>query len=115
MLLLSLVFIAVALSSCHDDEPAYIGYFISVSSRDFSNEKTVEVIRAMQDSIQAAYPKPNANGNDNAVIRACSNAYRYYRDEHPEYFDGGRTAYLYRGPVKGTVFLTSSVIATWRL
>lgn len=115
MLLLSLALMTVALSSCHDEEPMCIGYYISISSQEGCDEKTIEIIQAMQKSIRSAYPKPDTNGNDKAVIRACSDAYRFYKVEHPSYFDGGTTARLYRGWMQGTVFKSGSVIATWTL
>lgn len=120
MLLLSLVLTAAALSSCNGEEPLCVGYYLTVSSRipqeSFvaKDEKVYVITRIMQDSIRTVYPKPNTTGDDSAVLNACSNVYRKYRSEHPEYFVGGYTVVrLHRGWMSGTVIKSSSVIAMW--
>ena len=120
LLLLSLVFTAVALTSCDGEEPLCVGYFITVGSRDPhepnvpNDEKIFFITRVMNDSIRAVYPKPNQVGDDKAVLNACANVYRYYRTEHPEYFAGGYTvARLHRGWMRDGVIKSSSVIAMW--
>lgn len=92
-----------------------MGYFITLDGYGMRNDKTVVILRAMQDSIHAAYPKPDMTGNDKAVIRACSNAHSYYRVNYPEFFEGFTSARLHRGWMSGTVFKSNTVIAMWNL
>ncbi|MBQ6166754.1 MAG: hypothetical protein IJK41_04895 [Muribaculaceae bacterium] len=114
-LLLSLALITVAATSCNKEEPLHVGYFITLDGYGMRNDKTVVILRAMQDSIHAAYPKPDMTGNDKAVIRACSNAHSYYRVNYPEFFEGFTSARLHRGWMSGTVFKSNTVIAMWNL
>ena len=120
LLLLSLSLMAVAVTSCNDEEPEGVGYYITVGTKSpqdsyvAHDEKVYLITRVMQDSIRAVYPKPNPTGDDQAVLNACNNVYRQYRVEHPEFFTGGYTvARLHRGWMSGTVIKSSSVIAVW--
>lgn len=120
MLLMSVVLTAVSLTSCNEEEPLCVGYYLTVGSRNPQesfvpkDEKVYVITRIMQQSIREAYPKPNTTGDDRAVLNVCNNVYRKYRTEHPEYFAGGYTVVrLHRGWMSGTVIKSSSVIAMW--
>ena len=118
-LLLILTVTALPQTSCSGDEPLRAGYFISVGTKSGKGgfigreEKVYIIIGAMQDSIRAVYPKPTKDGDDNAVLVACNNVYRLFRQEHPEYFSGYAMIRLHRGWMKDDVIKSSSVIMTW--
>ena len=89
MLFLSLAVIAMAalFTSCgKDDEPSgpTIKYYLEVEEEflvDGSVDHTdryYSPITLMKEAIRNAYPNPNANGDDNAVIRACDELYQRY-------------------------------------
>ena len=118
ILLLSLVCVATA--SCTEDAPLQVGYYLTVGGKTPQDnyvpqsEKVWFVTHVMQDSIRAVYPKPNQTGDDRAVLIACTNVYRYYRTEHPEYFSNGYVVVrLYRGWMRDGVIKSSSMMAMW--
>ena len=89
MLLLSLAFITTAamFTSCgNEDEPSTltIDYYVEVEEEflvDGSIDHTdryYSPITLMKEVIRNAYPKPNATGDDDAVIKACDELYLRY-------------------------------------
>lgn len=89
MLFLSLAFIAIAtlFTSCgKDDEPSgpIIKYYIEVEEEflvDGSVDHTdryYSPITLMKEAIYNAYPNPDADGDDDVVIRACDELYLRY-------------------------------------
>ncbi len=112
-LLLSLALALPSLSSCNKEEPMWVGYYLSVSNT--YDEYVTLITRTMRDSIRAAYPTPTMAGNDEAVIRACSNAHHILKVHHPEYFSGVIDAHLYRGRMVDGVVKNSTPIASWKL
>lgn len=89
MLFLSLTFIAIAtlFTSCgKDDEPSgpIIKYYIEVEEEflvDGSVDHTdryYSPITLMKEAIYNAYPNPDADGDDDVVIRACDELYLRY-------------------------------------
>lgn len=118
-MLLALALIAVPLSSCEDEEPLCVGYYITVGTKSATDtyiphdEKVYLITHVMQESIRTVYPKPNKTGDDKAVLVACTKVYTKYRAEHPEFFNGYTVARLHRGWMSGTVIKSSSVIAMW--
>ena len=121
MLLLSYTLLTPALTSCGSDETEGIGYYISVGSKGAiggyisSDEKVYELSRAMQDSIRSVYPKPNAKGDDSAVLTVCNNLYHAFQSENPDYFTGHLVVNLYRGWMRDGVIKSSTLLMTWTI
>lgn len=92
-----MVFAAITtLSSCGNDEPksSVIDYYLRIDQVFLVDGSTSHVdryynpIHRMRSAISAAYPEPDANGNDEAVIAACDKEFETYQslyaggDEH---------------------------------
>ena len=87
---------AMVMTSCGDDEPSatVIDYYVEVEEEFLINSSSDLIDRyynprdMMREVIRAAYPKPDIQGNDQAVIDACDELYyRYYsmysgREDH---------------------------------
>ena len=99
MLLISTVCLAamVTFSSCGDDEPngEVIDYYLSIEEEflvDGSIDHTdryFNPIARMKKAMREAYPTPNAQGDDDAVIAACDKEFETYQS-----FYTGRSEHL---------------------
>ena len=83
-----------ALSSCGSDEPEAltVDYYIEVEESFLVNGSSnfpdgyLDPVTIMRETIRKSYPKADFVGNDEAVIRACDEAYeKFYQD----YTSGG--------------------------
>ena len=125
MLLLSLAFITTTtiFTSCgDDDEPSgmTIDYYLEVEEEflvDGSVDHTdryYSPVTLMKESIRTAYPVPDANGNDNAVIRACDELQlRYYSmyDNKAEHLTC--LVHLVRATMEGKIVKNSERLKTY--
>ncbi len=82
------------LSSCGSDEPELltVDYYIEVEESFLVNGNAnfpdgyIDPVTTMRETIRKAYPKADNVGNDQAVVRACDEAYeKFYKD----YTSGG--------------------------
>jgi hypothetical protein len=81
LILLALLFIGscVAFTACGNDEPdtEVIDYYINVEGEFLVDGMTnhtdryYDPVKRMRDAIRQAYPTPNAQGADDAVVKAC--------------------------------------------
>lgn len=88
MLVLSLLLASplVMFTSCGDDEPKsmVIDYYLNVEEGFLVNGSMDQTAKyynpknRMYDAIRQAYPTPDAQGNDAAVIAACDREYEEY-------------------------------------
>ena len=93
LFVLSCLFMGV-LSSCGSDEPEplTVNYYIEVEESFLVNGTSnypdgyINPVTTMRESIRKAYPMADNVGNDQAVIKACDEAYeKFYQD----YTSGG--------------------------
>lgn len=114
------------LCSCANDEPEdCVNYYLSVQSRTMIYRRgglppapKADLIGLlsvkMKQAIREAYPTPNLQGDDRAVLVACDEAYRMYSDT-------GMRSYtvcvleLYRVKMSGNIIKQSTLIKTYRL
>lgn len=93
----------VGVTSCgHDDPELKVGYYLSVSSSeaymassDDEDQGTMSdtqsgnvlytTITRMKQAVRNAYPAPQNNGDDAAVLVACDKIYRDYKRMYGEY------------------------------
>lgn len=95
-----LVGAAFVLTSCgDDDEPkgTVIDYYVNVGEVFLVNGSTATAgryqnpVNRLTDAIRKAYPSPNAQGADEAVIAACDAEYTTYREMYtglPDHLTG---------------------------
>ena len=89
-LLFSLLLVAVTVSvtSCGDDEPQsnVVDYYLNVEEEFLINGSTAHTDRyyspvtRMREAIKKAYPNPDNQGLDDAVIAACDKEYETYNE-----------------------------------
>ena len=110
------------MTSCGDDEPSatVIDYYVEVEEEFLINSSTDLIDRyynprdMMREVIRAAYPKPDIQGNDQAVIDACDELYyRYYsmysgREDHLTC-----KLHLVRARMEGTIVRQSERLRTY--
>ena len=94
-LLFSLLILGAAatFNSCGDDEPSgtVIDYYLDVEEEFLIDGTTSHTDRyespifRMRDAIRKAYPTPDTNGNDDAVIAACDKEYETYVETYTGY------------------------------
>jgi len=88
-LVMSLLLIVVgvtALTSCGDDEPKgeVIDYYVDVEGEFLVDgltdhtDRYYNPVKRMRDAIRQAYPTPNANGDDDGVVKACDAEHATY-------------------------------------
>lgn len=92
-----MIFAAITtLSSCGSDEPksSVIDYYLSIEEEFLVDGSTSHTdryyspITRMRSAIKSAYPEPDTQGNDDAVIAACDKEFETYQslysggDEH---------------------------------
>lgn len=123
-MLLCLVTVTVFTSCESADEPEVaIDYYLTIESR-VPLKNTIspranmmgQITTSMKEAIHEAYPVPNLQGDDVAVLVACDEAYSYYRSAYP----GGAqctecVAKLYRARMQGKVVKQSVAIKTYSL
>ena len=81
---------AVTFTSCGDDEPSgtTIDYYLDVEEEFLINGSTGHTdryenpITRMRAAIRKAYPTPDANGNDEAVLEACDKEFETYVENY---------------------------------
>ena len=112
------------LSSCGSDEPEAmtIGYYMEVEeaflvngssnySDGYLNPKTI-----MLESIRKVYPTPDADGNDQAVIKACDEAYaKFYQDYSGSGDHLTCLLHLIRAKMQGTIVRSSERLKTYNI
>ena len=124
MLLLLSVTVATTLTACGDDEPKtpVVDYYLNVEEAFMVNGAVVErspyynPYDRMRDAMRKAYPAPNANGDDQAVIYACDEEYRVYNDMYTK--DGGDhitcLIHLIRATKQGDIIKQSERLKTYQ-
>lgn len=127
LLLLSLLFIvsATTFSSCtSEDEPDIsIDYYLSIEPRhpihntlDTRANMMGQITTRMRVAIQEVYPVRNLQGNDVAVMKACDDAYSYYREAYPAGAQNTECVVkLYRARMDGMVIRQSVPLKSYNL
>ena len=90
-------------TSCGDDDDKTnaIDYYFEVEEQflvNGSKDRTTmyqNPIPLMQDAIKKAYPTPNPQGNDQAVLAACDQAYKDYVSLYEDLNDDNLTALIH--------------------
>lgn len=95
-LLFSLIVIAAttALTSCGSDEPntLLVDYYLNIEEEFLVNSSTshtdryYDPIARMRNAVSSAYPTPDTQGNDDAVIAACDKEF----EEYQSFYTGGK-------------------------
>lgn len=123
LFILALIISAMAtLTSCGDDEPnsKVIDYYLDVEEEFLVDGSTSRVDRyynpvtRMREAIRKAYPKPDGNGNDDAVIAACDKEYETY----VSFYEGGSEHFtclfhLVRATKEGSIVKKSETLKTY--
>ena len=125
-LLFSLLILGAAttfLTSCGDDEPSgtVIDYYLDIEEAFLINGSTGHTDRydspivRMQNAIRKAYPNPDKNGNDEAVVAACDKEYEtyvaMYTSEGGEHFTC--LFHLVRATKRGTIVVQNKELKTY--
>ena len=123
--LLCAVMLAGALmlaTSCGDDEPKEmtINYYMDVEERFLINSTSDLINRyynpvdLMEEAIRSVYPKPDTQGNDEAVIAACDKSYQNYYDMYTGREDHLTcTMHLIRAKMEGKIVKHSEMLKTY--
>lgn len=124
MLVLTLVLASpqVMLTSCGDDEPesTVIDYYLSVEENFLVNGSKEQADRfenpktRLMAAIRRVYPKPEANGNDAAVIAACDQEYAEYVDMYSGMSENFTCVFhLVRATMKGGIIKQNETLKTY--
>lgn len=123
---LVVVFFLISCISCSDEPEVHIDYYLSVRSNTaiFNHEGELPLdsemarignaIRMMQDKIKEAYPEKTVEGNDGAVISACTNVYFQFRlPDDADVEHAICTATLYRAVVSDGIIRGNKRLVTF--
>ena len=119
LLLVNLMIIGLA--SCGDDDKSTtIAYYLNVEEEFLVNGSDRQINypnpnTLMMEAIRNVYPTPNEQGNDEAVIAACDEAYREYVETYTGYHDHITCmAHLVRGTQVGGIIRQNQRLKTYK-
>jgi hypothetical protein len=111
------------MTSCGDDDGpkgTVVDYYVSVEEQFLVNGSTDKIDRyenpvtRMRNAIRKAYPEPNINGNDEAVLAACDKEYETYVEMYRGYGDHFTCLFhIVRAVKKGDVVKENVTLQTY--